>query len=192
MPLVEQAKNDIRSLANEIAGLATSRLSPADFYDAFLPRVRTAMGAAAVAVWRLRDDGQLNLDAHQDLPAELHDGRTPNPSHAAILTAVLAEGQPVVAPPRTVSSAPDRPANPLSSALILVPIRIDERFEYLLEVVLTSTGGPTSQRGYLRFAAQMSDVLADYIRRWRLRETAEQRRRSELAEQCLLEVATAQ
>ncbi len=191
VPLVEQAKSDIRAMAAEIASLATARLSPTDFYEAFLPRVRTAMAAEAAAIWWVDADGRPWLEAHQGLPPLLRDGKLPSPAHATILTAALADGQPVLVPPRTATGPTKRPTNPLSDALLLVPLQIDQRYEYLLEVVQSSTGGPSAQRGYLRFLTQMGEILADWVRRWRLRELAEQRRRSELAERRLLEVASA-
>jgi multidrug efflux pump subunit AcrA (membrane-fusion protein) len=83
----------------------------------------------------------------------------------------------------------ERPQNPLSDSLIIVPVRIQENVEYLLEVVQRPSGGPAAQRGYLRFVAQMADLMADYLRRQQLRELKCQEDSLATFERCLVEVA---
>ncbi|MEZ6078455.1 MAG: hypothetical protein R3C56_23125 [Pirellulaceae bacterium] len=94
----------------------------------------------------------------------------PSPPHERILRCVIAEGQPILVPPGSVKVEADRPHNPLSDALIIIPVRIQDEVEFLLEVIQRPSGGPAAQRGYLRFVAQMADLMADYLRRQQLRE----------------------
>lgn len=193
-PLIQQTKSEIRTLAAEIAKLAHTASKPADFYNGFLPRLVTAMGAEGAAVWQtcasLHQHGEidandpaqdqgLRLLAQHSLASELlaSDERTatqisPSDSHRRILDCVIAEGTPILVPPQTVNLDADRPVNPLEHSIIVIPVRVEEEVEYVLEVVQRASGGPAAQRGYLRFVAQMADLMADYLRRQSLREHA--------------------
>ena len=169
-PSLQQTKSEIRSLPAEIAQLASTALDPGEFYHGFLPRLCAAMGAKAAAVWRLRGgDSELQLVAGHSLPSALQPG-LPSPAHERILRCVIAEGQPILVPPGSVKVEAERPHNPLGDALIIIPVRIQEEVELLLEVIQRPSGGPAAQRGYLRFVAQMADLMADYLRRQQLRE----------------------
>ena len=61
--------------------------------------------------------------------------------------------------------------------------------EFLLEVVQRAGGGPAAQRGYLRFVAQMADLMADYLRRQSLREHSQRSNRLQQFEYWLTTVA---
>ncbi len=216
-PLVQQTKSEIRTLASEIAKLAHSNMEPDAFYRGFLPRLTTAMGAEGAAVWQTQgsqrkfgvadasesnsDDLRLRLVAQVSLASELLDdqddhqdneGRTrtsPSESHRRILEAVIAEGTPILVPPQMVSIDVDRPTNPINHSIIVIPVRIEDEVEYLLEVVQPASGGPAAQRGYLRFVAQMADLMADFLRRQALREHTARVNRLQLFEYWLGTVA---
>lgn len=215
-PHLQQTKTEIRSLASEIASLAHAALEPEEFYRGFLPRLCLAMGAPAAAVWqsesswrqlqglRPRSLADRNLLEQQHylvfnhkLPEQLCDAQehssanliTPSAAHQRILACVVAEGSPILVPPGTVKLETDRPTNPLNDSLILIPIRVQEQIEYVLEVVQTPSGGPAAQRGYLRFVAQMADLMADYLRRQSLREQSQNASQYELFERRLTELA---
>ena len=115
----------------------------------------------------------------------------PSESHQQILQAVAAEGQPILVPPGSVSLTTERPVNPLADALIVIPLRPQENVEFLLEVVQRPTGGPAAQRGYLRFVAQMGDLVADYLRRYQLRSYTTEHQRLQRIEQWLTDIAAA-
>ena len=217
-PLIQQTKSEIRTLAGEIAKLAHAACEPAEFYRGFLPRLVTAMGAEGAAVWQtcdsLRSHGKLDssdeatqasgvrLLAQHCLARELLDCQlldcqeqtvgfqlAPSEAHRKILDCVIAEGTPILVPPQTVSIEVDRPANPLEHSIIIVPVRIEDDVEFVLEVVQPASGGPAAQRGYLRFVAQMADLLADYLRRHSLREHSAQAARLQQFEFWLSEIA---
>ncbi|MCA9132039.1 MAG: hypothetical protein KDA45_02750 [Planctomycetales bacterium] len=190
-PLVQQTKSEIRSLAAEIAQLAHAGLDSRDFYEGFLPRLCMAMGAKGAAVWQLGSDERLRLAASHALAPELLQGTQPSEAHLRILRCVIAEGQPILVPPGSVNVEAERPTNPLQDALLIVPLRIQETVEYLLEVVQRPSGGPAAQRGYLRFVAQMADLMADYIRRQQLRTASGQQQRLQRIEQWLTAIASA-
>ncbi len=214
-PLIQQTKSEIRTLAAEIAKLAHSAVEPEEFYRGFLPRLVTAMGAEGAAVWQTSeslhrrgevDSGDnalphhsLQLLAQHFLPSELlhadlksaEHRSVPSESHQRILECVIAEGTPILVPPQTVSIDADRPTNPLEHSIIVIPVRIEDEFEFVLEVVQRASGGPAAQRGYLRFVAQMADLMADYLRRQSLRRHAAQAGRMQQFEFWLTSVAQA-
>ncbi len=94
-------------------------------------------------------------------------------NHQRILDCVAEEGAPILVPPNSVRVTVERPTNPLDECLLIVPIKIDQQSTILLEVIQPASGGPAAQRGYLRFVAQMADLVADFLRRARLQEYAE-------------------
>ena len=59
--LVEQTKQQIRSLVAEIAQLTKTDVAPEEFYGQFLPRVVSALAAVGGAVWTLNHAGRLAL-----------------------------------------------------------------------------------------------------------------------------------
>ncbi|MEM7479455.1 MAG: efflux RND transporter periplasmic adaptor subunit, partial [Planctomycetota bacterium] len=213
-PQLKQTKSEIRKLAAEVAELAHSGLPPSEFYAAFLSRISQAMGATGAAIWSLgnADGPPLKLRANHALPLELildsHEttanatdsafgseeaasSRQSPDNHRLILQCVAREQQPILIPPRTVTVEADRPSNPVDEALVIVPVMLEDQVEYLLEVVQRACGGPAAQRGYLRFVAQMADLLADFERRQLLRLYAESQHRIEETQNWLLDaVAT--
>lgn len=192
--VVKQTKNEIRTLAAEVARLAEADLEPQEFFDGFAPRVTTAMAALGLCVWQFDGESFEALATHRspDLLFD-SDGRTrPSPQHQSVLEAILAEGQPILVPPRETIVEQDRPTNPLSEALIVVPIRIGKRYDHLLEVIHPAGGGPTAQRGYLRFVAQMADLMSDFLRRQKLREAEANQQAVERLRRQLQNVASAE
>ena len=59
--LIEQTKQQIRSLVAEIAQLSKTDVAPEEFYGQFLPRVVSALAAVGGAVWTLNPEGRLAL-----------------------------------------------------------------------------------------------------------------------------------
>ncbi len=115
----------------------------------------------------------------------------PSDSHKRILDCVIAEGTPILVPPLTVAIEAERPSNPLEHAIIVIPVRIEEEIEFVLEVVQRASGGPAAQRGYLRFVAQMADLMSDFLRRHALREQTKRSQRVQQFEYWLGSVSQA-
>ncbi len=214
-PLIQQTKSEIRTLAGEMAKLAHGTSEPGEFFSGFLPRLVTAMGAEGAAVWQTNESlhkhseivaideafhvGSLQLLAEHCLATQLLDADIrsaenrilPSEPHRRILECVIAEGTPILVPPQTVSLDADRPANPLEHSIIVIPVRIEDEVEFVLEVVQRASGGPAAQRGYLRFVAQMADLMADYLRRQSLRTHAAKVGRMQQFEYWLTSIAQA-
>ncbi len=83
------------------------------------------------------------------------------------------QGQPVVVPATPGATDGDVPANPMDVPVAVLAIENDptaSASEYLLEVFLDPESGVATQRGYLRFAAQMVDLAGEFMRTDQLRQ----------------------
>jgi multidrug efflux pump subunit AcrA (membrane-fusion protein) len=93
----------------------------------------------------------------------------PSVPHERLLTEARSERQPVLIPPRDATIDTQRAPNPTSQTVMLVPIAVPMNDgELWLEIFQHPSGGPASQRGYLRFAAQMADMLAEFLKTFRM------------------------
>ncbi len=161
-----QTKLEIRTLVSEVANLASSDLS----WSGLSRRNATAHLSSngrfqRLPFGKLMAAIDLSLAGHCRLPSSLLPVASSDQSapadescadhHQRILACVASEGSAVLVPPRSTKLSADRPANPLDESLLIVPIKIFERHETLLEVIQPHSGGPAAQRGYLRFVAQM-------------------------------------
>ena len=196
-PQLSQTKLEIRGIVAEIAELSASQLPQSEFLNAVLPRICSAMGATAAALWHYHIDSRCELVGEHRLPDALWPSDDPTElspdqlNHAKILACIAAEGSAVLVPPKSIRMVAERPVNPLDECLLVVPIKIDDRFEMLLEVIQPASGGPAAQRGYLRFVAQMADLMSDYLRRDRLRYFAKSADYVKLLQSSLLSISSA-
>ncbi|MCU0713201.1 MAG: HlyD family secretion protein [Pirellula sp.] len=94
----------------------------------------------------------------------------PSISHERLLTDARSERQPVLIPPRDTTITNQRAPNPTSQIVMLAPIAVPMNDgELWLEILQHPSGGPASQRGYLRFAAQMADMIAEFLKTFRMK-----------------------
>jgi multidrug efflux pump subunit AcrA (membrane-fusion protein) len=170
---VAEMKNEIRLLVQEIAQLAQTTADPDEFYAAFLSRVVSAMGAIGGVVWtigeagRLRNAYQINL-AQTGLDSTQHRSR-----HGLLLKKGLTGNQAIVVPPQAGGASDDEAGNPSDLLIVLAPLIVESRSQGLVEIFQRPGGGPTTQRGYLRFLIQMCDVACDFLKNRRLRQLEE-------------------
>lgn len=195
-PQLTQTKSEIRSLVAEIAELSATDVDSDQFLRGMLSRVCMAMGATAAAVWRVDapneiDSQEIELTASHNLPADLEAIAANAAAHRRVLACVAAEGQPILVPPGSIRIEAQRPANPIDEALLIVPIRTHNRVDALLEVIQPGSGGPAAQRGYLRFVAQMADLLSDHLRRSKLQQLASEADYSQRLRRHLLAISAA-
>ncbi|MFN0018720.1 MAG: efflux RND transporter periplasmic adaptor subunit [Pirellulaceae bacterium] len=167
--LVQETKNEIRSLVQEIAQLAQQEIPPEEFYAGFLGRIISAMAAVGGAVWTSGDNG-LSLSYQVNLAgAELDDSTTGRQQHSRLLRKVLTSGSALLVSPRAGGQGEDAEANPSAHLVVLAPLRVEQEVVGLVEIFQRPGGGPTTQRGYIRFVTQMADLAADYLKNQRLR-----------------------
>jgi hypothetical protein len=171
--LVRETRREIASIVRETAALARRVQPPERFFPALVDRVARAMGAEGVVLWRRssRDENRFEEIARVGRQTDRDLKPTQQACHQQLLREVADETEPVVVPATPGAEAAEHAANPTSFPVALVPILepTGGRIEYLLEVFLDPDGGPASQRGYLRFAAQMGDLAGEFLRLHQLR-----------------------
>jgi len=171
--LIEQTKQQIRALVNEIMQLAHSDVAPQDFYGEFLTRVVAALAAPGGAVWATEEQGsgqlqlqyQINLRDTRlaDLPEE------EQISHGRLLQKVMTGGDGLLVPPRSGGGEDGEAGNPTDFLLVLGPLKTELQVVGVVEVFQRAEAGPNTQMGYLRFLLQMCEHAGDFLKSRQLR-----------------------
>jgi multidrug efflux pump subunit AcrA (membrane-fusion protein) len=176
---VERAKREIQGLIQEISELSRSDASPADFYDAMLNKVVTALAAPGGAVWTIAETGGLQLAYQINLRITgLAENEVGQRQHGRLLHQVLngSEGA-LVAPHSGAGDATDSDeeaaANPTEFLLVLAPVHNDQGPQGVVEVFQRPGARITTQRGYLRFLLQVCEFAGDFLKGRRLRHLSE-------------------
>lgn len=168
--IIEQTKQQIRSLVSEIAQLARSDLSPSEFYEQFLPRVVSALAAIGGVVWTVEGEGRLGIGYQINLQeARLRDKQEELVRHGRLLQKVLATGEPMLVQPHSGTGEQDDAENPTDFLLVLAAVKTDLETVGLVEIFQRPDTGPTTQRGYLRFLVQMCELAGDFFKSRQLR-----------------------
>jgi multidrug efflux pump subunit AcrA (membrane-fusion protein) len=168
--LIEQTKQQIRTLVNEIAQLAKSELGPQEFYGEFLPRVVSALAAVGGVLWTVEGENRLSIGYQINLQeAHLHDRQEAQVRHSRLLNQVFTSGEGLLVPPHAGTGEEDGAENPTDFLLVLAAIRTDLETVGVVEVFQRPDTGPSTQKGYLRFLLQMCDLASDYFKSRQLR-----------------------
>jgi multidrug efflux pump subunit AcrA (membrane-fusion protein) len=173
--LVEQTKQQIRSLVGEIAQLSRSDVAPEEFYGQFLTRVVGALAAVGGAVWATNEEGRLGLQYQinfQETKLREKDEEE-QAQHARLLYKALSSGEGLLVPPHSgagdMADAKDKAANPTDFLLVLGLLRTDLEALGIVEIFQRTDAGLATQQGYLRFLSQMCDLAGDFLKSHQLR-----------------------
>jgi hypothetical protein len=167
---IEQTKQQIRGLVNEIAQLCKSDLAPEVFYSEYLQRVVQALAAVGGAVWVAGEGGQLKLMYQIKLSETLLDrGSEESQRHARLLHHVMRTGDAKLVPPESGAVEDDSIGNPTRYLLVLSALRSGDQIEGVVEIFQRPESQPATQRGYLTFVMQMCDLAAEWIKSQKLR-----------------------
>lgn len=167
---VEETKQQIRGLVNEIAALAKSGATAEEFYPEFLQRIVTALAAAGGAVWLLDEDRQLRLQYQINAePTVLAGDGEDSMRHSRLIRRVAQTGQSLLVPPYSGTTDGDAEGNPTRYLLVLAPLKHDGNADGLVEVFQRPDTAPETQKGYVRFLQQMCELAADWLRSQKLR-----------------------
>jgi multidrug efflux pump subunit AcrA (membrane-fusion protein) len=171
--LVADMRHEINALVAEVTRLAAEDISPAEFYSGFLTRVVSAMAAVGGAVWTRGEQGRLELQ-HQVNLAQTGVESSPQTrtQHAQLLKSSLEGAEAVLAPPHSGSND-EAAGNPTPHLLVLAPLVVERESLGVVEIFQRAGGGPSAQRGYVRFLAQMCDLASGYLKSRRLRQLEE-------------------
>ena len=168
--LIEQTKQQIRMLVNEIAQLAKSEASPEEFYGEFLPRVVSALAAIGGAVWVAESSGRLALGYQINLQqTRLRDDEEGQVRHGRLLHRVLSTGEGGLVPPRSGAGDDDEAANPTDFLLVLAPLKAADETVGVVEVFQRADTRPATQNGYLRFLLEMCERAGEFFKTHQLR-----------------------
>jgi hypothetical protein len=156
---VEEKRQQINALIDEIARLAESGMSPPEFGQEFLQRILLALATNIGAIWLKTPQGNLSQQYQigiADLNLENIEGA--KASHDQILRAVLEQGKPLSMPPKSgpgIMEGAPAPANLTNCILLFAPIVIDRQVQGVLEVGLDPNRNPAALRGFLQFMNDM-------------------------------------
>lgn len=167
---IEQTKQQIRGLVQQIAQLSRSDVDPEQFYSEVLQKIVTALAAVGGAVWTITPDKRLKLDYQINIDRGLLDNQSAAAQkHLRLLNSVIQSGDAKLAPPKSGGEEPNSPGNPTNALLVLAPMQTDDSVEGVLEIFQRPDSQPASQQGYLRFLVQMSQLVGDWLKNRKLR-----------------------
>ncbi|MDO5114404.1 MAG: hemolysin D, partial [Planctomycetia bacterium] len=173
--LVEQTKQQIRTLVSEITQLSKSDIPLEEFYTQFLQRVITAIAATGGVIWTFNDGGGLALQCQINLrETGLGTDKEKMAEHSRLLYHALKhpEGM-IVAPYSSSEEENGTMGNPTGSLVLLVPLLTEVELVGLVEIFQRPDSPANTQKGYLRFLLQMAELAIEFIRGEQLRHLAD-------------------
>ena len=172
--LVEETKHQIRTIVTEIQQLSKLDVPPDEYHGEFLHRVVTAMGAVGGAVWTF-EAGTLTLSYQVNVKELGIQGQEDaNRKHARLLYRMLhGTDAGTLVPPHAGIEGEEESGNPTDWLLVFCPIRTELEVVGLVEIIQRPETTPTTQRGFLRFLAQVCVLATDYYKNRQLRNFGE-------------------
>ncbi|QEG24000.1 efflux RND transporter periplasmic adaptor subunit [Mariniblastus fucicola] len=176
--LVDKTRAQIRELVLEVRQLSQKDCTADEFYEGFLTRIVTALASVGGAIWiRETENKNAKLQCHVNLKqTALNENVQAQQTHGKLIERMLDAGEPTLIPPATGSEASDSGGNPTDHLLVLGPIKVDGETVGLIEIFQRPGAGPATQRGYLRFLLQMSEIAGEFLSNLRLRSFQEQQK----------------
>jgi multidrug efflux pump subunit AcrA (membrane-fusion protein) len=174
--LVDQTRQQLRSLVHEIESLSRSELAPGEFYEGFLNRVVAALAGVGGAVWSLDESGRFKLVYQMNLQeTRLAESETAQQQHGLLLRSVASSGEGTLIAPRSgagndgangteIDADGVSAANPTDFLLVLAALKSDKEVQGVVEIFQRPGARVTVERGYLRFLTQMCELAGDYLK----------------------------
>jgi len=167
---IEETKQQIRLLVNEIATLTKSGMTAEEFFPEFLQRVITALAAVGGAVWLMDEDQRPRLKYQINVGQSLlEDDSSDAVQHNRLIQRVARSGQSLIVPPYSGTADGEQEGNPTRYLLVLAPLSHDNKTDGLIEVFQRPDTAPETQKGYLKFLQQMCDLATEWLRGQKLR-----------------------
>ncbi len=171
---VEQTKQQIRGLINEIAELSRSDREADEYYPAVLQRIVDALAAVGGAIWLIDETGTLRLcyqiKVNQNLlQAENEDSMR----HGRLLARLFSRAQSELVPPGAFIGEDQAEGNPTPFLLVLSPLSSGKRSLGLIEIFQRPDSAPNIQRGYLRFLDQMAGLIGEWLKGHTLKQVSD-------------------
>ncbi len=171
---VEQTKQQIRTLINEIAELSRTDTPGEEYYPAVLKRIVDALAAVGGAMWLLDEDGQLKLSYQINVNQNLleADGEDAE-KHSKLLSRLFMRGQSELIPPHSMLGENQSEGNPSQYLLCVSPVATGKQTTGLIEVFQRADSAPNVQRGYLRFLDQMAGLVNEWLKGHNLQKVSD-------------------
>jgi multidrug efflux pump subunit AcrA (membrane-fusion protein) len=170
---VQRAKYEIQTLVQEVVELSRSEIEPNEFFAAMMDKSVSALAAIGGVVWMLEESGALKLEYQVNLrQTGLAESEAAQVQHGRMLKQLIDKGEATLVPPHSGGEGEDDAGNPTAFLLVLAPIVSDRGVEGMVEIFQRSGGRPTTQKGYLRFLVQMSELAGEFVKSRRLRHFA--------------------
>ncbi len=172
---IEQMRQQVNRLAEEIAHLSEMDLAPAEYYGEYLQRVLTCLAAPAGAVWLRTPQGNLQLQYQINMrQVGLDSSDTSRQSHDELLRQVAMKGQPNLFWPQSSVGTPEQgvpgAGNPTDYVILLAPILVEKQVAGMVEIWQEPNRGDAAQRGFLQFMVKMAALASGYTRNHQLRQ----------------------
>lgn len=168
---VEQTKQQIKSLVNEIATISKSDVPSEEYYPQILQRIISALAAVGGAVWVFDRERDLQLQYQINISETLVEpGNEDASRHNRLIKRVAGAGQSLLVPPYSGTTDSEAEGNPTRFLLVLAPLKLDERTHGMIEIFQRPDSPPKTQQGYLRFLQQMCELMAEWLRGHELRD----------------------
>lgn len=170
---LEEKRQQINRLIDEVARLAESTLGPTEFFSEFLQRMLVALAAPAGVIWNRTPQGNLQMGYQinfQEMGLDQIEGA--RASHDELLRALVQQGRSLVVPPY---SGPGKNENGVAAAnltgynLLLVPIAVERQISGVIEIWVDPDRNPNAIRGFIQFLEDMATYAASYLRNHQLR-----------------------
>ncbi|RMF44736.1 MAG: GAF domain-containing protein, partial [Planctomycetota bacterium] len=162
---VEQTKQQIRVLINEIADLSRSDAPAEEYFPAVLKRIVDALAAVGGAIWLLDDNKQLRLSYQINVSQNLLDAHDEDAMrHGRLLTRLFARGQSELVPPNSMLGDDRQEGNPSQYLLVVAPLTAGKEPAGLIEIFQRPNSAPNIQRGYQRFLEQMAGLIGEWLK----------------------------
>ncbi len=180
--LINETRNQIRALVEEITELSQSVCDKQEFYEGFLIRCTQALASLGGAVWEVCD-GNISLEYQVNLGrTQLADEEIRN-VHSRLISRKLVQGEACLVPPNSGNDERDADGNPTEHLLVFAPLKVNQQTIGLIEIFQRTDSGPATQRGYLRFLEQMSSLANNYLSGYQLRQYDNRQRMWQLLDQ---------
>ncbi len=170
---VEQTKQQIRGLINEIAEMSRSETPADEYFPAVLKRIVDALAAVGGAIW-LIEEGSLRLSYQININANLVEAENEDAmKHGKLLTRLYSRGKSELIPPFSMIGQDQQEGNPTQYLLVVAPLTSGKEPAGMIEVFQRPDSAPNVQKGYQRFLEQMAALIGEWLKGHNLQRVAD-------------------
>ncbi len=163
-------RRQVQQITREIAELSRQDLSYESYFTQFLQQTTAALASVGGAVWAGDSQGAARLVAQTNFEqASGPWANTRESQHLEVLRHVAAGAKPIAVGPQSKSTEL-RTTNPTDNLLLLVPLRLEGRVTAIVEIFQRSHRGPATERGYLQYLLQVSELAETFLQVQLLRD----------------------